>query len=282
MKKIHTLLITLNIISIFFLLQIVFDWFPTIECNYSINKIDKINNLVISLSIAIITSTLFYILLVYLPEKKKSITAREVSSTNLRFLAENMQFLIIHLIESYGIKVEQNDYNYSKINIKEFSKIKSNIFSKEQISGYYEVFIRVNDKSAPINTEEINLISKTTSLMELIQKTLSTTSILFEDENLIKLLNRIHHCSFFEAILAFTLIPSFKTKTLYSPEKDVTDFYLLYKNLIKYTTPHNFYFEKRNKAIESNDTLSNLTNSIKKTKQPTPNTKKSKPRHKKR
>lgn len=285
MKKIHILLVFLNIISIFFLLQIVFDLFPIIECDYSTNKIEKINNLVISLSIAIITSTLFYILLVYLPEKKKSITAREVSSTNLRFLAENMQFLIIHLIKSYGIKVEKNDYNFSRINIDEFSKIKPNIFCKEQISGHYEIFIRVNDKLVSLGTDEINLKNKATSLMELIQKTLSTPSIIFEDENLIKLLNRIHHCSFFEAILAFTLKPSFKTEIPYSPTKNVTDFYLLYNHLLKYTTPHNFYFEKRNKTTENDDLLSNLANNIKNISAPTqtakkPNKSKKKKKHK--
>lgn len=262
MKRLHILLAALNFVSIFFILQIIFNWFPTFSCNYPADKIEQINSLVIDLSIGVITSTLFYILLVYLPDKKKSRTARAVNSTNLCYLAENMQFIIIHLVKSYGIKVEQSDYNYSKIDFEEFSKIKSNIFSKDYISGIYEMFVRDINNTKSMGTDEVNLSKKTMTVMKLIEKTLSMPSIIFEDGSLIKLLNMIHDCRFFKLIILNTLDSPFKIGAPYHPTFEIQEFYLLYTLLLKYTSPHNFYFERRKKVSQKTDIQSNLTGKI--------------------
>lgn len=262
MKRLHIFLVALNIVSTFFILQIIFNWFPAFSCNYSPDKIEQINSLVIDLSIGVITSTLFYILLVYLPDKKKSRIARELNSTSLRYLAENMQFIIIHLIKSYDIKVKQGDYNYSRIDFEEFYKIKSNIFSKDYISGTYEIFFRDANNPKSTGITEINLIIKTMKLRELIEKTLSIPSIVFEDGSLIKLLNMIHDCRFFKAIIACSMETSIKLEAPYYQSIVIQEFYLLYTLLLKYTSSHNFYFERRKKVSQKTDIQSNLTGKI--------------------
>ena len=93
----------LNIISIVFILQIVFDIFPLFESNYPLIKAEKINSLVIDCSIGIITSTLFYILLVYIPERRKAKTARNAQKIHLQYLAEHMQFFILYLVKDYSL-----------------------------------------------------------------------------------------------------------------------------------------------------------------------------------
>lgn len=70
-RRLSIILWLLNIISVFFIVQIVFEVFPLVDSNYSLDKIDRINSLIIDCSIGILASTLFYILLVYIPERKK-------------------------------------------------------------------------------------------------------------------------------------------------------------------------------------------------------------------
>ena len=133
----------LNIISIFFILQIVFDIFPLFESNYPLTKIEKINSLAIDCSIGIITSTLFYILLVYIPERRKAKTARNTQKINLQYLAEHMQFFILYLVKDYSLNVENNDMSYSNIKIEEFSKVNFSIFS--DTSKKYSLYLRKKD-----------------------------------------------------------------------------------------------------------------------------------------
>lgn len=247
MKKLHIILAILNIISIFLLIQVVFNWIPCIEYDYPLDKIDKINSLIVDLSIGVITSTLFYILLVYLPDKKKAKTAREVISTKLRYLAENMQFIIIHVTIKNNIKTLKDDYNYSQITPTEFYKIDSNIFSKSFISENYKIFMRIKgmpDNSIGFNKIDLNEIR--TDTLKLVDRILSSPSIIFEDENLIMLLNKISNCSFYKTM---ALIDFINPKSLPDYGSQTKEYYELYLDILKYTTPHCFYFRKTAKKV---------------------------------
>lgn len=281
MKKLHIILTALNIVSIFFVLQIILNWFPTFNCNYSGDKIEKINSLVIDLSLGVITSTLFYILLVVIPERRKSHTTRQVLSINLRYLAENMQYAIAHITKIYSLKIQQWDLNYSHINLQEFSKTKSSLFSKDYISGNYEIFLRKDNIECSIGISQINLKDICSKTMKLIDKTLSSPNIIFEDENLIKLLHAINICDFHKYLLVSTTsntkIPINSTIV----NKLITEYYMLYLSLLKYTSTNNFRFEKREKSYVTTDTLSNLANEIKKINNESKVAKKLKPKRKK-
>lgn len=250
MKRLHILLAVLNIVSIFFILQIVFNWFPTFSCNYSADKIEQINSLVIDLSIGVITSTLFYILLVYLPDKKKSRTAREVNSISLRYLAENMQFIIIHIAIKNNISIIKDDYNYSQISPTEFYKIHSNIFSQSSITENYKVFMRIkgiSDKSIGYRKVDLNEIR--TDTLKLVDRILSSPSIIFENEKLLILLNQISNCTFYKTMMCIDYI---EPKSLPNYGYQIKEYYELYLHLLKYTTPHSFIFKKTIKKFSGN------------------------------
>jgi hypothetical protein len=253
MKTLHIILAALNVISIILLIQIVFGWIPSIESNYSIDQMDKINNLIVDLSIGVITSTLFYIMLVYLPDEKKAKTAREVNSINLRYLAENMQFMIIHIAIKNNIKLLKDDYNYSQIVPTEFYKINSNIFSKSSISENYKIFLRIKGMpDNPIGFNKIDLKEIRTDTLKLIERILSSPSIIFEDENLIKLLNKISNCTLYKTMI---LIDFIYPKSLPDYGSQAKEYYELYLDILKYTTPHCFYFKKTTKKVLDNKQL---------------------------
>lgn len=281
MKKLHIILAILNIVSIILLVQIVFGWIPSFECDYPLDKIDKINSLIVDLSIGVITSTLFYILLVVIPEKRKSHTTRQVLSINLRYLAENMQYTIAHIAKIYSLKIQQWDLNYSHINLQEFSKIKSSLFSKDYISGSYEIFLRKDNNEHSIGISQIDLKDICSKTMNLTDKTLSSPSIIFEDENLIKLLHAINICDFHKLLIVSTTsntrIPINNTIV----NKLITEYYMLYLSLLKYTSTNNFRFETREKSSATTGSLSDLVDNVKKNNNKANVSKKLKPKRKK-
>lgn len=237
---------SLNVLSIFFILQIVFDVFPLFESKYPLMKVDKINSLVVDGSIGIITSTLFYILLVYIPEKRKSKTARKAHKINLQYLAEHMQFFIIYLVKDYSLNVKKEDIRYSQIIFNEFAKVDYSIFTSE--SKYYPLFLRSKSIKSPIliktNEFGINIMHKMVTTF--INNILSTPTIIFEDEELIDLLNEIATCELFNLFMlsiSKKLVDSECSESILSADalKDaLIQYYKLYVYLLRYTSPNSF------------------------------------------
>lgn len=64
-------LLVLNTISILLIVYIVFEPIPLISSNFPVGKILKINNLIIDLGTGVVISTMFYFLLVFIPEKNR-------------------------------------------------------------------------------------------------------------------------------------------------------------------------------------------------------------------
>lgn len=233
----------LNILSIIFILQIVFDVFPLFESKYPLMKVNEINSLVVDSSIGIITSTLFYILLVYIPENRKSKTARKAQKLYLQFLAEHMQFFIIYLIKTYSLDVRENDRLYSKIIFEEFGKIDTSVFTI--ISKSYPLYVRSNSDSLSsyISDYKFGINEMYKNVNRLINEILSNPIIVFEDEKLIDLLNEILSCKLFQLFIAYKAKNSILDSVLTSDSlKSVfVEYYKLYIRLLKYSLPNSFF-----------------------------------------
>lgn len=237
----------LNIISIVFILQIVFDIFPLFESNYPLIKAEKINSLAIDCSIGIITSTLFYILLVYIPERRKAKTARNAQKIHLQYLAEHMQFFILYLVKDYSLNVDNNDVIYSNIKIEEFSKVDISIFG--EISKKYSLYLRKKDETLNyfIGYNEFGIHTLYKVVTKTIDKILSNPTIIFEDENLIELLNEIYNCKLFNLIRIYNSKESIAINCLKNVISTVElksaliEYYKLYIRLLKYSSPNSFY-----------------------------------------
>lgn len=236
----------LNILSIFFILQIVFDVFPLFESKHSLKDVDKINNLVVDSSIGIIISTLFYILLVYIPEKRKSKTARKAQKINLQFMAEHMQFFILYLVKEFSLYVKKDDIQYSQIAFDEFAKVDYSIFATEP--KYFPLFARAKPGNSfkLIKNQEfgVNIMHRMVSTF--INKILSSPIVIFEDEKLIDLLNEISFCDLFNLSMMHNnkdLINRENWGYIFTTEElknALIQYYKLYINLLKYTTPNTF------------------------------------------
>ena len=201
MKKLHIILAILNIVSIILLIQIVFGWIPSFECDYPVDKIDKINSLIIDFSIGVITSTFFYYILVYKPEKRKEKVIRSIISSDLLYIANNMQMVLAYVTKTYSLEVK--DKYYKKIPQKELLKIKNENHTEfEQICFFnieiYPDVLGENTHSLSTDAKSLNYTAE--SIFEKINKINNIPNIIFEDEVLISTLDSISRCVFYNNI----------------------------------------------------------------------------------
>lgn len=235
----------LNILSIFFILQIVFDAFPLFESKHPLIRVDKINSLVVDCSIGIITSTLFYILLVYIPEKRKANTARKAQKINLQFLAEHMQFFIIYLAKEYSLQISENDIYYSNIPFEEFSKVNYSIFTTSD--KYYPLYCKYTDlnETVLLGNQKFGTKAMYNTITDLIHRILSNPIIIFEDNSLIDLLNELSSCHLFDLFRIYISKESTdkdweRISHEYQLKPILIEYYQLYIRLLKYASPHSF------------------------------------------
>ncbi len=129
----HIVLAVLNVISFLFILQIVFGCFPLISCSLGEERVNLINGFVVDMSVGIITSTFFYYLLVYLPEKRRNKQVRLINQGRINFLCSLMQVVVGYFCDKYQLKYTKGDLLDA-----DFSNIPSvQLIGQEPITFWY-------------------------------------------------------------------------------------------------------------------------------------------------
>jgi hypothetical protein len=251
MKKLYIILGILNIVSIILLFQIIFGLIPSFECDYPVDKIDKINSLIVDLSIGVITSTFFYYILVYIPEKRKEKVIRSIISNDLLYIANNMQMVLAYVVKIYSLEVK--DKYYRKIPQKELLKIKNETHTKFETICSFNVEINPSilvENSASINTDVNSLNYTAKEILERIKNINNIPNIISEDEILISTLDKISRCSFYTNTNSIDK----KSKDLFGNDYErlslifnfhsIRELHSLYVTLTKYITPYVFSISK--------------------------------------
>lgn len=107
--RMHVVLAVLNLVACFFILQIVFGLCPLISCDLSKERVDLINGFVVDMSVGILTSTFFYYLLVYLPEKRRRRQVRLLNQDKINFLCGLMQVVVGYFCDKYHLHCNRGD-----------------------------------------------------------------------------------------------------------------------------------------------------------------------------
>lgn len=227
----NCILIILNIIAILIIIYIVSEILPFIPCDYSIEKISKINNLTLSVSIGIVLSSFFYLLLVFLPELNRRRTVRATISAKLDTIINNIQTHIAYFNKKYSMNGNMID-NFINIPQTNFQDIKTiedcptNFYAETESDG-----IDIN-----IYTELDYFYANSLFIKRVIESILSTPSIVYEDVDLIKTLSEIKENSFYNTV---EILHKNKGKgmTVGGVNSSIYRYYTLYGNLLKHIKP---------------------------------------------
>ena len=158
-----------------------------------------------------------------------------------------MQFFILYLVKDYSLNVDNNDVIYSNIKIEEFSKVDISIFGN--ISKKYSLYLRKKDGTLNyfIGYNEFGIHTLYKVVTKTIDEILSNPTIIFEDENLIELLNEIYNCKLFNLIRIYNSKESIAINCLKDAisivelKSALIEYYKLYIRLLKYSSPNSFY-----------------------------------------
>ena len=150
-------------------------------------------------------------------------------------------------MKDYSLNVDSNDVIYSNIKIEEFCKVDFSIF--RDTSKKYSLYLRKKDGTLNyfIGNNEFGIHTLHKIVTKIIDKILSNPTIIFEEENLIELLNEIYNCKLFDLIRIYNSKESIAINCLEDVISTVglksalIEYYKLYIRLLKYSSPNSFY-----------------------------------------
>ncbi len=236
MKYLHQILIILNIISLLFLVQIVFNMIPSIDYNFPIEKIERINDLIVDLSIGVITSSFFYYLLVYIPEKRKQKIVRAMIDKHLIRISNDMINIVAYLADIYSIKSKSNLYD--DISVKSFNCSIKGLDIIEPKEYVHELLDDIKSKYIEKISLESIYHGRFDPLTIDIKKILAIPSIIYEDTELVNILTSIKECGLFHMLandFETEKDPKLRRRSRRLFESD--KFYMHYLSLLKYIKP---------------------------------------------
>lgn len=223
----HLILVVLSLVSILLILQIVFGVFPLFESEKTIDETEKINGFVVDCSLGVLTSVLFYYLLVYFPEYKRQLKTRKLFQRDIDFIALYAQIIIAFFVDKYGIPVSDTkllkikNEHFKGIDVPTTSTIKFNIRTESYARNYN-------------GSTEIGLIHY---LLEEIHKLscgiMENPLVIFEDVELIEMLTKWKENDLY--ILMVTLYSVQKHGAKSDLSNVVSTFHSMFRDLSKFT-----------------------------------------------
>ena len=226
----HISLIILNAFSLIILLQVVFQALPCWDCDWPTDKITRVNDMAKDFSITVISSTIFYFLLVVIPDGIKRSFIRKRTQTVIDRIVNDMQEIIAYLAYKCSIAHQSNeDPHYLKLNPKGFDAITD--FSRNNLTGFYYSCCQNGKKELTnvSNWDEISfLYPRVRFIKQMIANYRDIPVIVYEDPNLIFLTRKIEQSTFISHIemkhsISIGIIPH--------TNEGVKSFYSLYQEL---------------------------------------------------
>lgn len=229
----HIILVVINILSILILLQVVFQAIPCWECDWPTDKITRVNDMAKDFSITVISSTIFYLLLVVIPEEIKRRQIRKRTQDAIDSLANGMQEIIAYLAYKCSISRKTDDSHYLKIEPAAFGSITD--FQKNQQTGFYYSYTQNGQKELTnvSNWDEISyLYSRVCWLKRATLDYLDIPVIVYENPELVLLIRQIRRSTF---IWDVEMKHSMPFCIISKMNENIQTFYSLYLSLCKHT-----------------------------------------------
>ena len=233
----HLSLIILNALSLLILLQVVFQVIPYFECDWPTDKIMRVNDMAKDFSITVISSTVFYLLLVTLPEAIKQRQVRRRTQDAIDNIADAMQVIIAYLAHQSSVTRDADDPHYLKIKPTFFETLTD--FKKDRQTGFCFSYIKNGEKKLTnvSNWDEISfLYSCVCWLKHTTLDYLDIPVIVYEDPRLVLLIRQIRRSSF---IWSVEMKHSMSFCIISEMSKNIQKFYSLYLSLCKYAKQMN-------------------------------------------
>lgn len=235
-KTIHYVLVGLNLIAVLLILQIELNFIRLIPSELGADPAKKINSLVSSFSQGLILSSLFYVLVVFIPEYLRKKTAMGLLLPRLRGITTSLQQSIGYLCHKYNLPAQKDAFR--GLELKHFEKITK---LDNELKNFK--FKRMTGKNWAHeysgNVRELeSFVRERSYVISSIDEILSLPIIQYVDDELIESLATLRNSWFYSGVNSFE-------KYGFGPEihkfnEGVYIYYQMYQKLNKYITPYRF------------------------------------------
>lgn len=230
-KNYNLLLIALNALCVFFLMQIELHCFDLFESSFKPYLAGKVNHLVANIAYSVIGSTLFYLIVVVYPEYNRRKSTYAIIQPRLKTICNSLHLGVVYLIEK-RIKSKEprmqnlNHANFEKVDRLTYQKMAFRCKIKGDHGGWIP-FSMEEEKELEFFRKQKNMaINKIDEILAL-----PTANVL--DEELIEVLAKLRDSLFYSGIDAFSMAGANATVDKFS--EGVYEYYTLYKKLKRYT-----------------------------------------------
>lgn len=232
MKPLFTIF---NLISIFFIFQIKLKIIPLFPSCLKSDISTNINDLIYNLSLGIIISSIFYIIVVYIPDYKKRKSTLSIIEPRLNTIIEQMIQSIYYLIDKRLRLTNPSFENLSEVDFLSITNL-----DKRKMDFKYEIFGN-NFEWIKFSSGEVLELEHFSNHRDLVIKKideiLSMPTIIYIDSELIEVLAKLRDCWFFSGIESMN---SYNAISVQNFNKGVYDYYSLFLRLKKFGNPHKF------------------------------------------
>jgi hypothetical protein len=194
-KNIHLWLVLLNVVSLFFILQIVFELIPLWDSNFTVEKVERINSFIVDLSLGIITSTFFYYLLVYIGERKRRKGVRRLIQWRLDAMAQNMEIVIGYYV--YKCKIDCRDMKFLTAHPENFHQVPN---PTRDVINYWFGWENGGETNVCGSTERGFVCYYIDLLMHHANRIMESTVFSLEDTTLMGLISKILRCGYVQHV----------------------------------------------------------------------------------
>lgn len=243
-------LIILNIISLFFIVQIKLKIIPLFPSSFSDTLSSDINDIIFRASIGLILSSFFYLIVVYLPKKKQEQSTLKIIQPRLNTIVQDLTPSVYYLTNKRLILANKSIDKYKDSDFKSLTSL-----DKRKMDFKYE-YLNDGSKWTQYSTGDWLELDHFTHHRKLIiskiDEILLLPTIIYVDSELIELLAKLRDCQFYVGIeyfskaefidsQAYVIMNGTRCKFSFGDFNVAThDYCLLFSQLKKFADVHEF------------------------------------------
>ena len=231
--RLHYFLISLIAVSLLFVLQIDLGIIPLLPINLDREKCDRINRLISNLSEGFILSYVFYLMIVYFPEKSKEVTIRKLIEPRLSTIVNMIQESIWYIVTKYEINYSERGFkNLTEADFDRVVKLENKAMNFKYKRRYNKKRNWENYSTGEV-LEIDHFLHERKIVVEKIDQIFLLPTIAYENDCLIENLAKLRDSRFYYGPEAFKKDPE---ATFINFNKGVFEYYKHYLALIRYQT----------------------------------------------
>jgi len=229
-KTYYLVLVLLNLIGIFFVLQIELNLFELFKSNYEDKVANAINDLVVNISLGLIVSSLFYLIIVYYPGRLKRKSAYKIIQPRLNTIGNQLHHSINYL---YSKRIDVGHRSMEELTAEDFDSI---ISINGQRMDFQHNILGDHGDWIPFSSgeqTEINFFSHQRGLIiSKIDEMFAIPTIAYIDAELIEALAKLRDSWFYSGVESFSR--NGERVRVMNFNKGVYDYYKFYLKIKEY------------------------------------------------